>query len=102
MNELDEMFTVNGIRVLYIIADTKKNGTFKYNNSTTNIKLISQITTSNGNTYLTNTTDKSDDTLFIENESLNTAKLSDDSYLKYTFTVDALTEEKATITISKK
>lgn len=102
LNEFDKMFTINGIRVLYIIADTKKNGTFKYNNSTSNIKLISQITTSNGNTYLTNTTDKSDDTLFVENESLDSVKLSDDSYLNYTFKVDSLTEEKATITISKK
>ena len=102
LNEFDKMFTIDGIRVLYIIAETKKDGTFKYNNSSTNIKLISQITTSKGNTYLTSSTDKSDDTLFIENESLDTAKFSDDSYLKYTFTVDALTDEKATITISKR
>jgi hypothetical protein len=102
LNEFDKMFTINGIRVLYIMADTKKNGTFKYNNSTTNIKLISQITTSNGNTYLTNTTDRSNDTLFIESESLDSVKLSDDSYLNHTFKVDSLTEEKATITIEKK
>lgn len=102
LNEYDKMFNINGIRVLYVIANTKKDGTFRYNNSTSNIKLISQITTSNGNTYLTNTTNRSDDTLFVENESLTSAKFSDDSYLNYTFTVDALTEEKATITISKK
>ena len=96
------MFTIDGIRVLYIIAETKKDGTFKYNNSSTNIKLISQITTSKGHTYLTSSTDKSDDTLFIENESLDTAKFSDDSLLQYTFKVDSLTKEKATITISKK
>ena len=102
LNEYDKMFTINGIRVLYVIADTKKNGTFKYNNATTNIKLISQITTSNGSTYLTNTTEKSNDTLFTEGESLSSAKLSDDSYLNYTFKVDSLSEEKATITISKR
>ena len=102
LNEFDKMFTIDGIRVLYVIAETKKDGTFKYNNSSTNIKLISQITTSKGNTYLTSSTDKSDDTLFIENESLDTAKFSDDSTLQYTFKVDSLTDEKATITISKR
>lgn len=102
LNEYDKMFSINGIRVLHILAQTKKDGTLRYNNAYTNIKLISQITTSNGNTYLNSTTNRSDDTLFIENESLDSVKLSDDSYLNYSFTVESLTNEKATLTIYKK
>lgn len=100
LNEMDKMYSINGIRVLHIIADTKKDGSFKYDNSVSGVKLISQITTSNGGTYLTSKTERSDDTLFVEGESLDSVKNSKDERLKYTFTVDALTNEYATITIN--
>lgn len=99
LNEMDKMYSISGIRVLHIIADTKKDGSFKYDNSVSGVKLISQITTSSGGTYLTSKTDRSDDTLFIEGESLDSAKFTDDKRLKYTFTVDRLTDDYATITI---
>ena len=102
LNEFDKMFSINGIRMLHVIANTKKNGTFKYNNATTNVKLISQITTSNGDTYISNTTNRSDDTLFIENEQLDSVKYANGESLQYSFKVIGLSDEKATISISKK
>ena len=102
LNEMDKIFNINGIRVLHIVADTKKDGSFKYDNSVSGVKLISQITTSSGGTYLTSKTERSDDTLFVEGESLNSLKTSKDEKIKYSFTVDKLTEEYATITISLK
>lgn len=103
LNELDKMFSINGIRVLHVNATVnKKTGVFNYNNSTTNFKLISQITTESGLTYISNTTERSDDTLFIENESLKSVNLSTGEYLSYYFSVDKLDDLKATLTIHKK
>lgn len=102
LNEKDKMYAINGIRVLHVVADTKKDGTFKYDNSVSGVKLISQITTSNGGTYLTSKTERSDDTLFVEGESLDIVKFTTDEKLKYSFKVETLTDEKATLTITLK
>lgn len=102
LNEFDKMFTINGVRMLHVVADTKKNGTFKYNNATTNVKLISQITTSNGDTYISDTTDRSDDTLFVENEKLTKVNYANGSLLNYSFEIIELSDNKATISIEKK
>ena len=47
-------------------------------------------------------TERSDDTLFVEGESLNSLKTSKDEKIKYSFIVDKLTDEYATLTISLK
>ncbi len=101
-NKIDELFSINGIRMLHIKADINKNGRFKYNNSTSMYKLISQITSSTGSTYLSDTAKASDDTLFIKDEELKEAYYYNNSLLKYSFKVNELNDEYASITISKK
>ena len=101
LNEFDKMFSINGIRVLHIVGTTVKNGKFRYNNGTTPVKLISQITTSIGGTYVNSSTNRSDDTLFVEHESLEKAKYSSNEDLNYSFKVDSLNEYNAIITITK-
>ena len=102
LHEFDQIFNVCGIRVLHIVATKKKDGTLRYNNTDTNYKLISQITNENGSTYISNTAKRSDDTLFVENESLKNVKLSDESTLKYGFKVNSLNDDKAFLTIYSK
>lgn len=96
LNQYDQIFSIAGIRILHVVANTKKDGTLRFDNSTTTPKLLSQITTSDGKTYISSTTKRTDDTLFIEQEMLN----SDD--LCYRVEVNQLTEEKATLTIIRK
>ena len=101
-NEIDKLFNINGIRLLHIKADINKNGRFKYNNSTTMYKLISQITSSTGSTYLSDTAKASDETLFIKDDELKEAYYFNNTLLKYGFKVNELSDEYASITISKK
>ena len=101
-NDIDKLFNVNGIRMLHIKADANKNGRFKYNNSTTMYKLISQITTSFGSTYLSNSAKANDNTLFTSGEKLNEAYYYNNTLLKYDFIINDLNNESANITITKK
>ena len=101
-NDIDKLFNVNGIRMLHIKADANKNGRFKYNNSTTMYKLISQITTSFGSTYLSNSAKANDNTLFTSGEKLNEAYYYNNTLLKYDFIINDLSNESANITIAKK
>ena len=103
LNEYDKPFTVPGVRMLHVLATTKSDGSLRYNNTDTNAKLLSQITNSNGATYISSTTNRSDDTLFIENENfVNVKYATDNSNLNYSFVVDKLTDNSATITITNK
>lgn len=102
LQEYDKIFKKSGLRILHVIADTKKNGTLKYNNTDTNAKLISQITSSEGATYISSTTKISDETLFFENESLNNVKYSNGSYLSYTLKVTEIQNDWITLSIYKK
>ena len=87
LNEYDKMFKISGIRMLHVIAYLKKDGTLKYNNSTSNVKLISQITDSKGSTYLKNAVSRSDETLFTLNESLNKVCYANNERLNFTFNI---------------
>lgn len=101
LNTKDKLFGVDGIRMLHLKADTKKDGTFKYNNSSTAYKIISQITTSNGDTYLSDSSKADDTTLFLSNEKLEKVKYYDETPLRYNFVIDSLDVKEATITIKK-
>ncbi|MDD6302307.1 MAG: hypothetical protein PUA56_03230 [Bacillales bacterium] len=100
LQERDKPFSISGIRMLHVNAQLDSKGHFKYNNTNTQQKFISQITTKNGDTYLTNNSKRSDSTLFIENEKLETVLTINDERLPYVFSVDILTSSSATITIS--
>ncbi len=102
LQEYDKIFQKNGLRILHIVANCKKNGTLKYNNTDTNVKLISQITSSDGSTYISSTTQISDETLFFEGETLNKVKYSNGSYLSYIVSIDEIQDEEITITIQKR
>ncbi|MCI5745451.1 MAG: hypothetical protein MR270_04130, partial [Erysipelotrichaceae bacterium] len=101
LNEYDKMFKISGIRMLHVIAYLKKDGTLKYNNSTSNVKLISQITDSEGSTYLKNAVSRSDETLFTLNESLNKVCYANNERLNFTFTIIDLNKTTAYIKITK-
>ena len=102
LNEYEKMFKIPGIRVLHVVANTRKNGQLQYNNSTTNVKLISQITTSDGKTYISSSTARSDNTLFTKDEELINVKYVDNVNLQYSFKVVDLNEKKATLLITNK
>lgn len=101
LQEIDKPFSSNGIRLLHVNGNLTSKGTFKYDNSYTQEKFISQITTSKGDTYLSSTSKRSDETLFSKGEKLERVIDNNGDRVPYTFKVIDLTNEYAEVKITK-
>jgi hypothetical protein len=99
LQAFDQPFSINGVRVLHV-ASQLENGHIKYNNSTSTNKLISQINTKNGDTYINASAKRTDTTLFTLNKQLLNANYFNNDKLNYQFEVTSLTDEEATIKIT--
>lgn len=101
LQEYDKIFSIPGIRMLHINGKLDSNCKFLYNNSYTTNKFISQITSSKGATYLSNTTSRSDYSLFTVGKELIEVKYDTGEKLNYSFNVKELLDNKAIIEIKK-
>ena len=87
--------------MLHVNGILTSKGNFKYDNSYTQEKFISQITTSKGDTYLSSTSKRSDETLFSQGEKLERVLNNNGDRIPYTFEVITLTNEYAEVKITK-
>lgn len=97
LSERDKPFTLPGVRVLHVASQLDSKGGIKYNNTSTTFKLISQINTKNGDTYINNNATRNDSTLFTIGESLDYVEYNNEKPLKYKFEVISLESSKCTI-----
>lgn len=102
LNELEKPFSIPGVRMLHISSQLTSSGKIKYDNSRTTYKLISQITNSNGGTYINETTPRDDSTLFVQGDKLLSAQYNNGDELKYQFEVVSLNESEVSIKITRK
>lgn len=101
VQEFDKIFKIPGIRVIHVNAEAGKYNNylyFKNDNSYSDKKLISLVAFYNGSKLL-NGALATDANLFTVGETLLTAKYNDGTKLNYSFTVDELSEDYATLTI---
>lgn len=102
MQEHDKIFTVSGIRLLHVNAKKTGNNSYSrllYDNSYTKYKLISMICFDTGETLLNNGV-ADDSHLFTEGDYLKKVYYDDNTLLKYTFKVNGLYEDYASLTIT--
>ena len=102
LSERDKPFTISGVRVLHVCSQLDSKGSIKFNNTSSQFKLISQINTKNGETYIISNTNRSDSTLFTIGESLEYVEYINETPLKYKFEVIDGDSSKCTIKITLK
>lgn len=102
LSERDKPFTISGVRVLHVCSQLDSKGSIKFNNTSSQFKLISQINTKNGETYINSNTNRSDSTLFTIGESLEYVEYINETPLKYKFEVIDGDSSKCTIKITLK